>query len=276
LNFSENNKHMSKPIVFNGTVPQLYDDYLAPFLFDAYAKDLVAGIDISAMQEVLELAAGTGVVTSHLIALLPVHARLTATDLQNDMLEVAKKNVPVPAITWEAMDMTRIHYAADRFDVIICQFGLMLVPDKFKALTEMHRVLKTGGRLRLNVWGDIKQNQVWNIAGTVIESFLGSNPMLQDPGPFSLSNEKVLSSLLNAAGFAKVNITKSDKTGSAASAAIAARGFIEGLPVSVAIRKKDPALVPEMIHALELELVRQLGDHPVNSSLQALVIEAIK
>ena len=139
----------------------------------------------------------------------------------------------------------------------------------------MHRVMKTGGQLLFSVWGPIENNQVWNIAGKVIESFLGANPMLQEPGPFSLNESNTLQ-LLKEAGFAEVKTSIVNQTGSIATAAMAAKGFIEGLPVFMAIGKKDPLLIPTILQTLEETLAGELGNQPLRSPLQALVFETHK
>jgi len=272
-------------ISFNKSIPQKYEDYLTPFIFDPYAEDLLEKIGTKAgltnLKNVLELACGTGSVTRQLLARLPSTAQLIATDLQPDMLDVAKISVAkshlsAPNVTWDTVDMTHIPYGDNRFDLIVCQFGLMLVADRLKALTEMHRVLRPGGRLLSTVWSDIRHNQIWDITGSVIESFIGINPMLQDPGPFSMADSSIGLELLKKAGFPDATATAVDKTGKIETAARAVKGITEGLPVFTAISQKDPSLPAKIQAALEVELVNQLGDHPLQSSLQALVFETNK
>ena len=266
---------MNTPIRFNGSIPQHYEDYLTSFLFDGFAEDIVGRIKKIQSGNVLELASGTGSLTQLLHKRLPYTVQLTASDLENGMLEIAKKKLDNSNINWATVDMTDIPYEDNSFDTIVCQFGLMLVPEKLKALQEMHRVLKPGGQLLLNVWGDIHANQIWNIGGTIIESFLGINPILQDPGPFALTESNTLP-LLQKATFTKFTSSVIDQTGSIETAAMAAKGFVEGLPVVLAIVKKDPLLLPQIQQALELELINQLGSRPLQSRLQALVFEAFK
>jgi len=266
---------MTTAINFNGSIPQYYEDYLTKFLFEGFAEDIVNRVVRSDALKVLELASGTGCVTRHLLDRLPDTARLTATDLQEGMLEVAKKSINASNLDWAIADMTSIPYKDNLFNVVVCQFGVMLVPGKLKALREIYRVLKPGGQLVFNVWGNIEANAVWDIGNSVIGTFLQSNPILQDPGPFSM-NEDTTVQLLKDAGFANIKSAVVNQTGSIETAAMAAKGFIEGLPVVLAISKRDPALVPRIQQALEQELIQRLGDHPLQSPLQALVFESYK
>ncbi len=151
---------MNTPVIFSGSVPGNYEEFLTPFLFDPFAADLVERIDFTGIQNVLELACGTGYVTGQLLKHLPPTAQLTATDLQLDMLDIAKAKIQNSNVVWETVDMTNIPFDDDHFDLIVCQFGVMLVPEKLKAVTEMCRLLRPGGKLIFNVWGSIEENSV--------------------------------------------------------------------------------------------------------------------
>ncbi|MEO6282932.1 MAG: methyltransferase domain-containing protein [Dyadobacter sp.] len=267
---------MNTNLQFNGQIPQQYQDVLTPFLFDGFSQDLISRIDFTNVSNVLELASGTGSVTKYLLEHLPMDAHLIVTDLEADMLDIARQKVYSPNLSYNVVDMTQIPYIDEQFDLIICQFGLMLVADKQKALSEMYRVLKKGGRLAFSVWGDIEANPVWDISGKVIANFLGANPMLQDPGPFSLADEGRALKLLENAGFGNSKVHRVSQLGSIETAVMAADGFIEGLPVFMAISKKDPALVQVIKQALAPQLSAALGDRPTLSPLQAWVFETTK
>ncbi|MGI4871093.1 MAG: class I SAM-dependent methyltransferase [Janthinobacterium lividum] len=264
------------PVTFNGTIPQQYDDYLGPLLFEPYALDLADRINYAPVTNVLELACGTGRLTNLLLARLPASVPLTATDLNPDMLAVARKIIPAPGVTWAVVDISAIPYADNQFDLIASQFGFMFVPDKLKALTEMHRVLANGGKLIFNTWGNIKDNGAWAIVNQVLTTFMGSNPVPQSLGPFSMADGPAVVELLTQAGFNNVTVTSVKKTGLTESAAIAAQGFIQGLPFATAIQAQDPSLLPKIQAAVEQEFIAQLGNNPLQTPLHALVFEASK
>jgi ubiquinone/menaquinone biosynthesis C-methylase UbiE len=267
---------MNTTLQFNGQIPRHYEDLLSPFLFDAFSADLIERINFATAHNVLELASGTGSVTKQLLLHLPPGSHLTATDLEPAMLEVAKQQVSNTNVSWDVVDMTNIPYADGQYDLIVCQFGLMLVPEKLKALSEMYRVLKKGGRLVFSVWAEIENNPVWDISGKVIETFFGSNPMLQNPGPFSLSVKEDALQLLENVGFRHTAVSAVARTGTVASAAMATTGFIQGLPVFTAISKKDPSLISQIEKELELQLSARLGNLPLQSPLKAWVFETSK
>ena len=75
---------------FSGSMPEFYDHYLVPLMFQPFALDLAERIRGLKSDRVLELAAGTGIVTRALVRSLPASVAITATDLNPAMLERAK------------------------------------------------------------------------------------------------------------------------------------------------------------------------------------------
>jgi ubiquinone/menaquinone biosynthesis C-methylase UbiE len=260
-------------ITFSGSIPQAYEEYLGPFLFEPFALDLVRRLGNDKVKNALELACGTGRVTQHLAA---SSVLLTATDINPDMLTIARRKISADNILWDVADMADMPYPDDFFDLVICQFGLMLVPDKGKALAEIFRVLKKGGRLLFNVWGNRKENEIWDIGIKVVGAFLSENPVPQHIGPFSMDDENETMRIVEQSGFKDIQVDAVRKTGITESANIAARGFIQGLPIAKIIMQKDPALIFAIQEKLAKELITQLGDKPMYSLLLAWVFEAVK
>src|SRR5271157_3927031 len=91
--------------VFAGSIPEIYDRYLVPLIFDSYALDLAERVAITDPRDVLETAAGTGVLTRAIASRLPAYARIVATDLNQPMLNHAAARLPRDArITWRQAD----------------------------------------------------------------------------------------------------------------------------------------------------------------------------
>src|SRR5689334_22814097 len=146
--------------LFAGSIPELYDRYLVPLIFEPYAADLADRTAALEPGHVLETAAGTGVLTSALAARLPATARMTVTDLNQPMLDRAASRQSRDArITWQQADALALPFADGMFDVVCCQFGAMFFPDKVKGYAEARRVLKRGGCFLFNVWDGIADNE---------------------------------------------------------------------------------------------------------------------
>jgi ubiquinone/menaquinone biosynthesis C-methylase UbiE len=134
-----------------GSIPQIYDRLLVPMIFEPYARDLAERIKGHNPADLLETATGTGVVTGALASLLP-DTRIVATDLNEPMLAQAKARLADHhQITWQQADALALPFDDERFDIVVCQFGVMFFPDRVEGYSEARRVLKPGGRFFFNV-----------------------------------------------------------------------------------------------------------------------------
>src|SRR5687768_8691820 len=135
---------MQTDAVFAGPVPQLYDRHLGPFMFEPYAQVLAERLDGSE-RDILETAAGTGIVTRAILRRLP-SASVIATDLNQAMLDHAAAQAPQGRVRWQQADAQALPFADASFDLVVCSFGVMFMPDKLAAYGEARRVLRPGRR----------------------------------------------------------------------------------------------------------------------------------
>src|SRR3954451_7162971 len=134
-----------------------YDEYLVPAVFQPYADDLAARVALHGPRDVLELAAGTGVVTRAVTERLP-GARVVATDLNVAMVDVGLARVPTA--TWQQADAMQLPFGDTGFDLVACQFGVMFFPDRPAAYGEVARVLRPGGHFLFNSWAPLATHDV--------------------------------------------------------------------------------------------------------------------
>jgi ubiquinone/menaquinone biosynthesis C-methylase UbiE len=121
---------------FTGSIPAFYDHGLGPVFFADFADDIARRAAATAPLRVLELAAGTGIVTRRLRDVLPPEAHLIATDLNPPMLEVASGKFRADEIVeFRPADATALPFADSSFDAVVCQFGVMFFPDKDKGVS---------------------------------------------------------------------------------------------------------------------------------------------
>jgi SAM-dependent methyltransferase len=142
--------------VFAGPVPQLYDWHLGPILFQPFAEVVAERLGRTD-RDILETAAGTGIVTRAIGAALP-HSTILATDLNQAMLDVAAAKAPAGDLKWQQADAQSLPFEAGSFDVVVCGFGIMFMPDKQAAYREVRRVLRPEGRFIFTVWDRIETN----------------------------------------------------------------------------------------------------------------------
>ena len=145
--------------VFAGSIPDIYDSYLVPLIFEAFAADLARRVAAGDPGSVLETAAGSGVVPRALAPLLAKDARYVVSDLNQPMLDRAAHRQDADArIVWQQADALALPFDDARFDVVCCQFGVMFFPDRVAGYREALRVLKPGGRFVFNAWDRIEEN----------------------------------------------------------------------------------------------------------------------
>ncbi|HEV7745995.1 MAG TPA: methyltransferase domain-containing protein [Pyrinomonadaceae bacterium] len=262
---------------FIGTIPENYDRYLGPVLFEPYAADLASRLEVAAGAAVLELACGTGRVTRLLYDRIGPQGRLVATDLNEAMLNYARQKFGAEgSIEWKQADAAELPFADQSFDAVVCQFGLMFFPEKEKALREVFRVLKPGGKFLFNVWDEIKHNDLPYVTQEIIVNFFADNPPDFYQVPFSLYDPKEIRLRLSGAGFGNIELTLLPLAAIASSAPDVAKGLIQGNPIINSIRQRDEAKAPEIEATLAFTIARKFGESPVRAKMQALVCTAIR
>src|SRR5881296_790361 len=162
--------------VFAGSIPKLYETYLVPLLFEPYAADLVNRLASRSLSRVLEVAAGTGVVTRALASVLPERVSIVATDLNQPMLDQAAALGTKRPVEWRQADATQLPFPDGTFDAVVCQFGVMFFPDKRKAFSEARRVLRSGGVFIFNAWDRIQENEFADTVTAALASLFPEDP----------------------------------------------------------------------------------------------------
>lgn len=270
------NNISSAAFTFSGSIPRHYDQYLGPMFFEPYAIDVSNRIDISSVHIALEIACGTGRVTRHLRNVISPNAKLIASDISPDMLAIAKEKLEQLDIEWQTVDAQELPFQENTFDLVMCCFGYMFVPDKAKAFAEAYRVLKPGGMFLFTTWDKLENNGASFIYRTIAKAYLG------DPLPesynlaFSMSDKMMIRELLHGAGFTKMSVEEVNKISFCPTAKEAAEGLVQGGAVYNEIMKRNPAWIEEIKIKVETELAEKFGTAPVKAPMMAIVTQAWK
>lgn len=263
--------------VFAGSIPELYDRFLVPLIFEPYALDLAARLAKAAPRSVLEIAAGTGVLTRAMAPHLAADARLTVTDLNQPMLDHAKARQPDERIEWKQADALALPFEDGSFDAVACQFGVMFFPDKVQGYKEARRVLKPGGHYVFNVWDRISDNE---FADTVTEAlamlFPSDPPRFLARTPHGYHDEGQIRAQLNAAGFTNVSIEAVDHRSKAPSPRDPAIAYCQGTPLRNEIEARGASRLEEATNDAAEAVARKFGSGAVDGRIRALVITATR
>ena len=263
---------------FDGSIPEMYDRYLGALLFEPYAADIAERVAKLQPRKVLEIAAGTGIVSRQLLEALPKETSLTVTDLNAPMLEYARNKSTARGrdVEWRQADAQQLPFPDESFDAVVCQFGVMFFPDKRRGLLEFNRVLEKGGALIFSVWDSFDSNPVQSIAHSTIGAFFEEDPPDFYKVPCGMGNKAEAVRLTEDAGFKDIVIETVSLTGRSDSARSAAQGLVKGNPVINAIRERGTADVDEIVLALARALEARFGAGPLKVPLRAHVVTAIK
>jgi len=269
---------VSSDKLFAGSIPEVYDRFLVPLIFEGCAEDLAARVARTHPKSVLETAAGTGVVTRALARRLAADASIVATDLNQPMLDRGAARLGVDnRVTWQQADAMALPFADHAFDVVVCQFGVMFFPDKGRAYSQAHRILKPGGRFHFNVWDRIAENE---FAAVVTDALAGVFP--QDPPrfmartPHGYFDIAQIRSELSAAGFTSIAVESLDGTSKASSARDAAVAFCQGTPLRNEIEARDRSQLEEATQAATRALEQGFGKGAIEGRIRAHVFAATR
>jgi ubiquinone/menaquinone biosynthesis C-methylase UbiE len=264
--------------VFAGSIPELYERYLVPLIFEPYALDLAKRLAEIQPQQVLETAAGTGVVTRAIASRLPGSARIVATDLNQPMLNHAKARQSQDSrIEWKPADAQALPFEDQSFDVVACQFGVMFFPDKVQGYKEARRVLKPGGHFLFNVWDRISENE---FADVVTESlaavFPADPPRFLARTPHGYHDPDQIRAELKAAGFTDISIDAMDERSKASSPRDPAIAYCQGTPLRNEIEARDASRLEEATTQAAEAIAHRFGTGAVDGRIRAFTITAIR
>jgi ubiquinone/menaquinone biosynthesis C-methylase UbiE len=263
--------------VFAGSIPEIYDRFLVPLIFEPYALDLAGRVAAGGPRDVLETAAGTGVLTRALAARLP-DARIVASDLNPPMLERARMRQGDDArIAWRQADALALPFEDASFDAVACQFGAMFFPDKAQGYREARRVLRPGGRFLFNVWDRIAENEFADVVTEALAALFPSDPpRFLARTPHGYHDPDLIRRDLAAAGFSDIAVEAVVHASRAASPQDPAVAYCHGTPLRTEIEARGPPGLDAATARAAEALARRFGSGAIEGRIAALVVTAAR
>lgn len=251
-------------------MPEAYEQHLVPVFFRPFAADLAARAAALRPLTILELAAGTGALTSALLTEVPT-ATVVATDLNEAM--VTAGSAREPRADWRRADAQELPFADGSFDLVVCQFGVMFFPDRPAAYAEVRRVLAPGGRFLFSSWGPLASHGFGAAFQDALEKALPDRaPSFLRDVPHGYADPAVVAADVMAAGLTLGTAEEVTLEGTAQSAASVATGLLTGTPVSAALAAHGDVRVLQA--AVTREMTDGLGAGPVAAPMTATVYTA--
>lgn len=266
---------------FTGKIPELYDQLMGPMLFQPYAADMVRRLQWLIGGQVLETAAGTGILTRAMAAALPPAVAITATDFNQPMLDHAAAQHGTARVVWQQADAQKLPFPSQTFDAIVCQFGVMFFPDKAAGYREAWRVLKPGGRLLFSVWSQLELSPIAHtVHTTVAAQFPANPPQFLARTPHGYNDIATINAALGAAGFTAIEAERRVERSLAVSSNAAATAFCQGTPLRGEITAPDASQLGAVTNAVAQALADRfascLVDAPIAASMEAIIFTATR
>jgi SAM-dependent methyltransferase len=260
--------------VFAGSIPGLYESHLVPLIFEPYAADLANRLVSRSPARVLEIAAGTGVVTRKLASVLPESVSIVATDLNQPMLDLALAVGTARPVEWRQADAMQLPFQDGTFDAVICQFGVMFFPEKAKAFAEARRVLRPGGVFVFNAWDRIEENEFADTVTTALASlFPRDPPRFMARTPHGYHDQRIIERDLANGGF--VSSPRIDTVAArsrATSSRIPAMAYCQGTPLRNEIEARDASRLGEATDTAAEAIGKRFGRGAVDGKIQAHIV----
>lgn len=259
---------------FSGSIAELYEAQLVPLIFAPYADDMAHRVAARKPRRVLEIAAGTGVVTRAMAMSLPPDVDIVATDLNQPMLDQAVRLGTWRPVQWRQADAMHLPFDDASFDLVLCQFGAMFFPDKARAFAQARRVLRAGGALIFSVWDRIEENDFADVITSALQALYPQDPpRFLARTPHGYHDDGLIAADLERAGFESApmfdTLAARSKAASAGAPAIA---YCQGTPLrNEIVARGTPGLV-EATTAAARAIAARFGAGAVDGAIRAHIV----
>ena len=169
--------------------------------------DMLARVELRAGERVVDVACGTGLVSFAAAAAVGTTGRVLGVDISGVMVDAARGRAEALGVGHAAfarMDAEALDLGDAAFDVALCGLGLMYMPDPARAVRELCRVVRPGGRVGLAVWGE-RSRCGWAAVFPIVDAEVASEVC---PLFFDLGTGDALVHLCGDAGLAQVGLRR--------------------------------------------------------------------
>jgi SAM-dependent methyltransferase len=177
---------------------RVHEQYLVPAIYAQWANRVAEIAEIDLGQHVLDVACGTGTLARAAQLETGLTGKVIGLDANEKMLESAHKKFP--GITWKLGDASSMPFEKNRFDRVMCQFGLMFIANRVAAIKEMLRVCKPEGFVVIATWGTLHHGGAYEALIDLTKQHIGSRAAMKLSSPWALGKPGSMDTLLLSAG----------------------------------------------------------------------------
>jgi SAM-dependent methyltransferase len=186
-----------------------YERILVPAILGPAARSLVEWSDLRDGEAIVDIGCGTGAAARCAAEKVRASGQVAGVDVNAGMLDVARSLAPVQGgvIEWFENTAYQLPFTEGSFDAALCAQTLQFLEDRPRALAEMYRVLKTGGRIAVSLWCDIRECPYFRVLVEGVTKHIGAESAAGLRAAFGLSDLEAIRALLAGAGFKSVTTT---------------------------------------------------------------------
>ena len=251
---------------------EVYEEFYLPAIFREWAPRMMDAARVGAGHRVLDVACGTGVLARVAATCVGPHGSVVGLDINDGMLAVARRQAP--RIEWRRAAAEALPFVDSSFDAVVSQFGLMFFRDRARAIAEMLRVLRPGGRLAVAVWDSLDRVPAYAAFVGLLERLFGREAGEALRSPFCLGDTVWLHALFREGGARYVDIVTHEGAGRFPSLEAWVHADVKGWTAADLI---DDAGHARLLTAAERELRSfVLADGTVRFRMPAHIVTATK
>lgn len=232
---------------------------------------LLAMAETAPGKHILDLCCGTGRAAGAACA-LGAHAE--GIDVSAAMVKAARD--AFPNVAFDVGDAESIPREDDRYDAVICSFGLMHVGRPGALFSEMARVLKPGGRVALSHWIGPPDSPLFRIVFGTMQRLADMSKVPPSPSPFALSSEDAMRAALEQAGFDDVSVRTLPLVFTAPAGKFAEHFRNFAARAAVVLDQQADAVLEEIYSSWETQLEEFLADGRYKVPMPALAVSAVR
>lgn len=243
---------------------EIYEARFVPALFGEWAPHVVDAAGVRPGHRVLDVACGTGVIARTAADVAGPEGKVVGLDLNDAMLTVARRLRP--DIEWRQGDASELPFPNGSFDVVMCQAGLMFIPDEETAVAEMARVAIPGGTVAAQVFSDLESQPAYGPFVEVATCHAGSEARSLLDTYWRLGDPETLAGMFESAGLRGIETRTRMGTAYFDSVNDMVRTEVEGSPLMECISD-------ETYHRILVDTRRALGSFRTEAGMAEIPIE---
>ena len=255
---------------------EAYEKYIVPAFSDTWAQNLVDRASLRNGDRILEIGCGTGIVTRHAYRSMGESVSLTGVDVNEIVLKKAREICPpdTTSIEWKQCNAEDLPFCDSQFDVVLCQQGLQYFPDRSKALTEVNRVLESGGRAFFSVWRSLEYFPFYLALHKALERYVDEEAAFTLSSAFTLGDASQLRDLFESAGFKNIKIRLEIKQMRYSPFLEFLIGGLAASPFGNAILELRESIREEMFQSIQESISDYTDDHGLAAPMECHIVSA--